>query len=257
MHPCERATRTWRGVRIAADYKYTIELEGEGNVGYFYTSPDLIEEATLGFLYYREKVKSDISLIDLVKVNELEYLVKVSRKDRPLEIPRWLEDPLEWNLAMDLLGRLSELVPKKDCPYAFHSMALFLLKGGKISSKMSLVDVSRHTGMVKILGWILRKGSSLSGYTPVLVTTGRVSSDLVSMMDSVNLRIVLSPRHALMSGVISAYSRGITLVSKDLTRRLKVFTHPNRIRNAPVVEWKEKGGGIGHERDRRRNLPIC
>ncbi len=248
MHPCKDATRTWRGIRIAADYKYTIEMEGEGRVGYFYTSPSLIEEAIIGFLYYKKKIVHDISLVDLIRINELEYLVKVSRKDRLLEIPSWVERPIEWNLALKLLGKLSELVPKNECPYAFHSMALFLLLNGKVSSTLSLVDVSRHTGMIKMLGWVLRRGSSLSGYTPVLVTTGRVSSDLIDMMSTIKLKIVLSPRHALMSGVVAAESKGITLVSKDLTRRLKVFTYPERIENAPVVEWKEDSTTISYRK---------
>ncbi len=259
MHPCKDATRTWRGIRIAADYKYTIELEGKGKAGYFYTSPNLIEEAIIGFLYYKKGIDYDIRLVDLTKINELEYLAKVSRKDKLLEIPSWVEGSIDWDLALKLLGKLSELVPKNECPYAFHSMALFLLLDGKISSIISLVDASRHTGMIKILGWVLRKGSSLSGYTPVLVTTGRVSSDLIDMINSIKLKIVLSPRHALMSGVVSAESEGITLVSKDITRRLKVFTYPERIANAPIVEWKENPITANYRKDVSKggSLPIC
>ncbi len=255
MHPCENATRTWRGMRIAADYKYIVELDGE-NSGYFYTSPNLIEEAALGFLYYRKKVDSDIKLVNLSKINELEYLVKVLRKNQPLKPPDWAEDSVSWDLALKLLGKLSELVPKNECPYAFHSMALFFLLNGKISSKISLVDVSRHTGMIKIVGWVLRNSSSLNDYTPVLVTTGRVSSDLIDMMSSIGLKIVLSPRHALMSGVVAAESEGITLVSKDVTRRLKVFTHPRRISGAPAVEWKGDSV-VNYEKRGEKNLPVC
>ena len=99
--------------------------------------------------------------------------------------------------------------------------------------KKVVVDVSRHTAALKVLGMVLVEGSSLDGLTPVLITSGRVSSDMARALSLSGIRIVATPRHALISGAVSADSLGITLISKDRDRSLKVITHPERVRGAP------------------------
>jgi len=111
----------------------------------------------------------------------------------------------------------------------------FLLDGDSVASSMVILDVNRHAAMMKVAGASLKAGSYRNSLTPVVVTTGRISADMVRIMSLVGIRIIASYRHVLMSGVTEAQRSCITLVSKDFTRKLKVFTNPNRLISSPMA----------------------
>jgi FdhD protein len=88
-------------------------------------------------------------------------------------------------------------------------------------------DVGRHNAVDKVIGsLLLRKGNLEEG---VLVSTGRLSGDIVLKAARGRIPIVVSMTVPLASGVRLAEESGVTLVS--LRRScLKVYTHPQRIK---------------------------
>lgn len=249
---CHGSTIEWKGTRMAADARYEVELDGR-IIGSFYSSPNMIEEAVTGFLAYREGIRRGISVEDVRRNGDLDFTV-VARSSGEAGLPVWRDAPLKWDLLMDLVSDLSQSLSKSQCPFAFHIAGLYALGDEGVSSRTILVDVSRHTAMMKLAGWILLRGGSLDGTTPVVISTGRLSGDAVEMMAISGVNLVASFRHVLASGVAAADRLGITLVSKDFTRRMKVFTHPWRLEGGPLAAK----GGPGIEWSwRRTDRPLC
>ena len=252
LEHCYSSTIEWKGTRMAFDARYEVVLDGKV-VGSFYSSPGMIEEAVMGYLAYRGESKSAVSVEEVRKNDDLDFTVMVKRSG-PAEPPGWRDAPLRWELLMELVSDLSRSLSKSRCPFAFHIAGLYLLAGERLKRRIVLVDVSRHTAMMKLAGWILLRSSSLGGMTPVVISTGRLSSDAVEMMAISGVNLVASFRHVLASGVVAADRLGITLVSKDFTRKMKVFTHPWRLKGAPLAA---KGGPSIEWSGKRADQPVC
>lgn len=88
-------------------------------------------------------------------------------------------------------------------------------------------DVGRHNAVDKVIGSMLMKGRCLSNC--VLVTSGRLSGEIVQKAVMGRVPIVASLTVPLASGIRMAESAGVTLAS--LSRGwLKVYSNPERIR---------------------------
>ena len=114
-------------------------------------------------------------------------------------------------------------------------MELYRLSGGVHTSALSdtgnlLVvaeDIGRHNTLDKIMGECLVRG--LSTRDRLLLTTGRVSSEMLLKAAKMQAPIVVS-RHSPTKNAISlAHDLGIALVGQARGDRLAVFTHPERL----------------------------
>lgn len=114
-------------------------------------------------------------------------------------------------------------------------MELYRLSGGVHTSALSdnknlLVvaeDIGRHNTLDKIHGECLLRG--LSTKDRLLLTTGRVSLEMLLKTARMQAPVVVS-RHSPTEGAISlARDLGITLVGHVRGRRLLVYTHPERL----------------------------
>lgn len=248
---CLGSTVIWRGTMMAADMRFEIYYDG-GYIGGFYASPDMIEEAIIGFLLLKGETRA-ARIEGIRELGDLDRSVEVSFGSERLRIPEWGEAKIQWDRIMELLSDLSEAVPKSGCPFAFHMAGLYLIDGTN-TMKAIVIDVSRHTAIMKIAGWVVRRADGLSGKVPVVVSTGRISGDMIRVLSLVKVGIVASMRHVLVSGVVAAEQSGITLIAKDYTRRLKVFTHPWRVPDGPRVP---EGGPLVRWEGRKVEDPIC
>ncbi len=231
---CINSTIPWRGARLAADARYSVRYSGK-DVGCFYSSPTLLEEAVIGYLLLINEFHGRAILKAIKERDKLDFLLEVEEGGPELASPAWKDNAVTWDLIMDLMSVFSKSITKKECPYAFHTVALYGLDGEEVREKLIIVDSSRHSAFMKLVGWAMKEGSSLDGLTPIAISTGRISADMIRLMSAAGIRIIASFRHVLASGALEADRSGLTLISKDHTRSLKVFTHHWRVRNGPTV----------------------
>ncbi len=231
---CIDSTVPWRGVRVAADIRYSVRYSGR-DVGCFYSSPTLLEEAVIGYLLLINEFGGRAVLKGIKERDELDFLLEVEKEGPELTSPAWRDDAVTWDQLMDLMGTFSRSITKRECPYAFHTVALYGLDGDDVREELVIVDSSRHSAFMKLVGWAMKERTSLDGLTPVAISTGRISADMVRLMSAAGIRIIASFRHVLASGALEADRSGLTLISKDHTRSLKVFTHHWRVKDGPTV----------------------
>lgn len=85
-------------------------------------------------------------------------------------------------------------------------------------------DIGRHNTIDRIAGEALLKGISLSG--KILVTSGRVSTELVAKASLLGIEVVASRTSPTDMAVKMAETAGITLVGYVKNDRFKVYSHP-------------------------------
>ncbi|MFC1890067.1 formate dehydrogenase accessory sulfurtransferase FdhD [Thermodesulfobacteriota bacterium] len=88
-------------------------------------------------------------------------------------------------------------------------------------------DIGRHNALDKICGESLRKG--LDTGDKVIVTTGRVTSEIVIKVGRMGIPIILSRSSPSSQALSLADSAGITIVGRIRRGKFTVFSHPERI----------------------------
>lgn len=88
-------------------------------------------------------------------------------------------------------------------------------------------DLSRHNAVDKVFGFCLSQKRPLA--SRVLLTTGRISSDLVLKAARMALPIVVSRSAPTALAVKLACNLGLTLVGFARGRRMNIYTHAQRI----------------------------
>jgi FdhD protein len=88
-------------------------------------------------------------------------------------------------------------------------------------------DIGRHNTLDKVAGYCLMNGIDPTGHT--LLTTGRISSDMVNKALRMQLPIIASLTSPTSLAVERAHTYNLTLVGYVRGRRMRVYTHPERI----------------------------
>jgi FdhD protein len=100
-------------------------------------------------------------------------------------------------------------------------------------------DIGRHNTIDRIAGEALLKGISLAG--KILVTSGRVSTELVAKASLLGIEVVASRTSPTDMAVRMADEAGITLIGYVKSDRFKVYTHPAGL---SVASQKGKIAGV-------------
>ncbi len=122
----------------------------------------------------------------------------------------------------------------------FESQDLYRKAGGVHTSALSdgesifvvAEDIGRHNTLDKIAGRYLLDGIDLS--RRVLITTGRVSSEMLQKSARLGASVVISRTAPSSLSIHMAERWGITLIGYARRDRFKVYTHPERILSEPV-----------------------
>lgn len=130
-------------------------------------------------------------------------------------------------LPAAMIGKLIGLV--------FDAQDLYRHSGGVHTSALSdgerlcLVaeDIGRHNTLDKIAGRCLLEGVALK--RRVLLTTGRVSSEMLQKAARMKAPIVISRTAPSSLSIRMAEAWGITLIGYARRNRFNVYTHPERI----------------------------
>jgi len=99
---------------------------------------------------------------------------------------------------------------------------------GETSLILHAEDIGRHNTIDRIAGEALLKGISLAGR--ILVTSGRVSTELVAKASLLGIDVIASRTSPTDMAVRMADEAGITLVGYVKADRFKVYTHPEGLR---------------------------
>lgn len=121
---------------------------------------------------------------------------------------------------------MSELAGPERLQHGVHtSMLIDAGEPVRISS-----DIGRHNTLDKIAGDCLTRRLRLSD--PALITTGRISSDMVYKAARMNIPLLLSLHSISHLAVQAAEEAGITLIGHARRKQFDLYTHPERIRAA-------------------------
>ncbi|MBW1706747.1 MAG: formate dehydrogenase accessory sulfurtransferase FdhD [Deltaproteobacteria bacterium] len=89
-------------------------------------------------------------------------------------------------------------------------------------------DLGRHNTLDKIQGECLLKGLSTRGR--LLLSTGRISSEMLLKAAKMQAPVVVSRHSTTESAISLAHDLGISLVGHAHGSRLSVYSHPERLR---------------------------
>lgn len=197
----------------------------------------------LGFLY-TEGIISGIGDVASMRVCEEEWLadVRLSNPEYKLPTLRTLTSGCGGGVAFKTQGRRvdSDLVVTPTEVLSLmkqlrEQMELYRLCGGVHASALSdtkdiLVvaeDIGRHNTLDKIQGECLLRG--LPVRDRVLLTTGRVSSEMLLKAAEMQAPLVVSRTSPTERAISLAAGLGIALVGYARGGRLSVYSHPERL----------------------------
>jgi FdhD protein len=231
---------------LALDEPICIFVNGEYHATLIAT-PTMKEELAIGYLFTEGvisskadvkalKIMEDRIAVDLVREVDLReastgimnLIVTAcgsgTRLADSLRIPR-----IESDLRVDA-GRVAEMCAELNRRSVVHRET-----GGTHAAMLCSVDgvvqafaedVGRHNAVDKVIGSMVLQGNNTGGC--MLVTTGRLSGEMVQKAGRAGISVVASMTVPLVSGIRLAEATGQTLVS--LWRgRLKVYVNENRV----------------------------
>jgi FdhD protein len=117
----------------------------------------------------------------------------------------------------------------------FETQVLYRETGGVHSSALSdgenvvvfAEDIGRHNTLDKIAGLCLMKG--ISPQTRILITTGRISSEMLQKAARMHVPILISRTSPSSLSIEMAQRYGITLIGYARTHRFNVYTNAQRV----------------------------
>jgi FdhD protein len=138
--------------------------------------------------------------------------------------------PAGRGLAAEQVGQLMAALMEAQTLYreagGVHSSALSDGQGLVVVTE----DVGRHNTLDKLAGRCLLDGRSAAGQ--VLLTTGRISSEMAQKAVRMGAPIVISRTSPSTLAISVAEVAGVTLIGYARRDRFNVYTHPERIRPA-------------------------
>jgi FdhD protein len=117
----------------------------------------------------------------------------------------------------------------------FEAQVLYRETGGVHTSALSdgtkivlaAEDIGRHNTLDKISGLCLMNSISLD--TKILITTGRISSEMLQKAARMNAPILISRTSPSSLSIEMAERYGITLIGYARTHRFNVYSNPQRV----------------------------
>jgi FdhD protein len=248
---------TWESVqaRVIAEMPVTLTVNGHEWLTFMCTPVDL-EAMAVGFLF-NEKLISSREEIALTYVCACYSNVDVWTNHSIEKPSMWrrtsgctggttsqgAQDPQEQPAipqALQDCGSVSTETLFNLLDRLFKSQELYREVRGVHSSALSdgenvwitAEDIGRHNTLDKIAGRMLLEG--LQPERRILLTTGRISSEMLQKSQRMGASIVLSRTSPSSLSIRLAHEAGITLIGYARRDQLNVYTCPERILPAPV-----------------------
>lgn len=212
-----------------------------------YATPEDLEELAIGFLISQGILDNVNEILD-IKLTGVNVNVIVSSK----KVDNIFNEYSTLKVILSSCGLLDDFVKKRNIKvesnYRISISELFSMIRvmGKISSEyrrymalhtagifedMKLVsvayDVNRHVAIDKVIGKAIKK--KVNFQNSVLITSGRLSADMILKSGGVGIPITVSLRGPLYSGLRTALNTGITCIALTRGGGFTIYTHPERI----------------------------
>lgn len=224
----------------------SLTVNGQVWISFMCTPVDL-EALAVGFLYNEGIIESMEEVAD----------ARVCEHGDNLDV--WLnhpaEQPANWRrtsgctggvTAVDLLAKPNisfpmtrlKVGPEAICDLVeklFEAQSLYKETGGVHTSALSdgekiilaTEDIGRHNTLDKIAGLCLMNG--ISPETRILITTGRISSEMLQKAARLNATVLISRTSPSSLSIEMAERYGITLIGYARKHRFNVYTYKERI----------------------------
>ncbi len=224
----------------------SLTINGTAWLSFMCTPVDL-EALAVGFLYNEGVIGS---MKEVVDVHVCEHGDNID-----VWLDRSVEQPQSWRrtsgctggvTAVDLLARPDVSFPPQQPKFTpegigravdllFESQDLYRETGGVHSSALTdgervLVaaeDIGRHNTLDKIAGMCLMR--NVWPETRILITTGRISSEMLQKAARLGAPIVISRTSPSSLSIEMAERYGITLIGYARRQRFNVYTNPQRV----------------------------
>jgi len=120
----------------------------------------------------------------------------------------------------------------------FNSQHLYEITGGVHTTGLSdgnrivfsAEDIGRHNTLDKIAGQLLYSDAEVK--QKIIITTGRVSSEMLQKSARIGAAIVISRTSPTSLSIEDANQLGITLIGYARRNRFTIYSHPERISNS-------------------------
>ncbi|MFH2102863.1 MAG: formate dehydrogenase accessory sulfurtransferase FdhD [Chloroflexota bacterium] len=232
-----------RAAEVISEAPVSLTVNGQTWLTFMCT-PTHLDALALGFLF-NEGVIGSMDDVEDTRVCEHNDNVDIWLKHEA-------EQPRHWKRTSGCTGGVSavDLLPAHPVTamytlsvdqvtglmtHLLESQSLYRLSGGVHTSalcdgeKMLIVseDIGRHNTLDKIAGLCLIK--NIWPEQRILLTTGRISSEMLQKAARMNVGIVISRTAPSSLSYKMAQKTGITLIGYARKDRLRVYTHSERI----------------------------
>ena len=246
---------------VIVEQPLSISVNGDIFLTLMCTPVDL-KELALGFLY-NEGIINNASEIRLAEVHPSNQMVEVW-------LNKSVEKPANWRITSGCAGGMTSvkeetknIISQKGITVTtqqiiglgnklFEGQSLYQEGGGIHASALSdgetlLVvceDIGRHNTLDKIAGKIILNQIEIAN--PILLTSGRISSEMMQKASRIGSPIVVSRTSPTSSSIKLAEDCGITLIGYACGSQFKIYTNPQRIQEFtegknPVEDRREHG----------------
>lgn len=235
--------------RIATEQAVSLSVNGEVWITFMCT-PFQLEELAIGFLY-NEGIINDYKDIASIRCCP-------SRENIDVWLNFNVGTPKEWRRTSGCTGGFTSITettenyilhpaiqngnsytPKELCDFVIQlleSQEIYSTSGGVHSSALSdgtklrivAEDIGRHNTLDKISGILLRSGEVFP--KRILLTTGRISSEMLQKAYRIGASIVISRTSPTSLSIDIAEKWGITLIGYARRNSFRIYTHPERVR---------------------------
>ena len=235
---------------VASELPVRLVLNNESLVTLLCT-PSELRELAVGFLL-SEGLLRDKSSIKKIDLDEQEAVVRIELTDLPPDFSRMFEKRtissgcgkgitytgyrMDADHRIDVKGRLMSLDDIRTQLKAFRNISsLYLETGGVHSAALSngkeilffSEDIGRHNAVDKLIGKAFLQSISIEN--KVLITSGRVTSEIVTKAGRNRIPVLISRAAPSCMAISYAEDMGITLIGFARGDRMNIYTWPNRI----------------------------
>jgi FdhD protein len=195
-------------------------------------SPSNLDYLAVGFLLARGLIKGK-EAIKKIAVDDGKGIVRVEAEEdnQPRgQVETRVESDIEIS-APEVFALIDEFVQRSELFKAtggVHSAALCDRKRILVFSE----DISRHSAIDKIFGRCILEDISTAGR--LLITSGRVSSEVVLKVAKRNIPLLVSKSASTDLGVKLADDWGITLIGFARDKRMNVYANDWRVKGQEV-----------------------